>query len=146
MDSSSYHSLDLAHSRWGSLRTWICPITGEYSPCIDCMDESNLLTCAIQQLVYPIYKNTVYGAGLGASSFAIDVFMRYSLSCVFPLFTIPLIDHIGFDWVMTTCVLVMIALIPVPWWLQKHGALLRRQSPYLNSLEHKMGSVMVEST
>ncbi|KAJ5917523.1 MFS general substrate transporter [Penicillium verhagenii] len=93
---------------------------------------------ALSQLVYPLYKNEVYcQVGLGASSLAVDVFMRYAISCVFPLFTIPLIDEIGFDWVMTGCGLVMVALAPVPWLLRKYGPLLRSRSFYLNRINPK---------
>ncbi|KAJ5640320.1 MFS general substrate transporter [Penicillium longicatenatum] len=115
---------------------WICPLLAgvPYG-----------LGFALSQLVYPLYKNEVYGAGLGASSLAIDVSMRYLLSCVFPLFTIPLIDCIGFDWVMTACALVMIALAPVPWLLQKHGLLLRGRSYYLANAKQNMAVTVGES-
>lgn len=78
------------------------------------------------QLTYPLYKNVVYGAELGASALAVDVAMRYLFSSVFPLFTVQLIDSIGFAWTMTTCAVTMIALAPVPWVLWKKGAILRR--------------------
>ncbi|KAJ5642264.1 MFS general substrate transporter [Penicillium lividum] len=113
---------------------WICPLLAgvPYG-----------LGFALSQLVYPLYKNEVYGAGLGASSLAVDVFMRYSVSCVFPLFTVKLIDRIGFDWVMTACALIMAALAPVPWLLQKHGAVLRGRSPYLSNPKRKMAVAAV---
>lgn len=85
------------------------------------------------QLVYPIYKNEIYGAELGASSMAVDVAMRYSVSSVFPLFTIQLIATIGFDWTMTACAIIMAALAPIPWRLQKMGPSLRARSPYIQS-------------
>ncbi|KAJ5751541.1 MFS general substrate transporter [Penicillium nucicola] len=100
---------------------WICPLLAgiPYG-----------LGFALSQLSYPLYKNEVYGAELGASAIAVDVAMRYLFSSVFPLFTIDLIDSIGFDWTMTACAVVMMVLTPVPWLLQKFGAQLRSRSRY----------------
>lgn len=83
------------------------------------------------QLVYPLYKNEIYGAELGASSFAVDVAMRYTFSSVFPLFTIQMVDRIGFDWTISLCAFVLLALVPVPIVLQKYGASLRQKSRYV---------------
>ena len=63
--------------------------------------------------------------------------MRYAISCVFPLFTVPLVNAIGFDWLMTTCALIMVALAPVPWSLQFYGPLLRKRSPHLSETIRK---------
>ncbi|KAJ5756906.1 MFS general substrate transporter [Penicillium nucicola] len=58
---------------------WICPLIagGLYG-----------LAFALSQLVYPLYKNEVYGAEFGASSFAVDVAMRYTI-----LICLPSIHH-----------------------------------------------------
>lgn len=60
--------------------------------------------------------------------------MRYLFSSVFPLFTIDLIDNIGFEWTMTSCAVVMMVLAPVPWLLQKFGPDLRSKSQYARKL------------
>ncbi|CAG7998346.1 unnamed protein product [Penicillium salamii] len=89
---------------------------------------------ALSQLSYPLYKNEVYGAELGASALAVDVAMRYLFSSFFPLFTNNLIDSIGFDWTMTACAIFMILLAPVPWLLWKFGSGLRNRSKYAKGL------------
>lgn len=83
-----------------------------------------------------MYKNEVYGAELGASAMAIDVAMRYSVSSVFPLFTIQIIDRIGFDWTMTACAITMAALAPVPWLLQKMGPSYRPSREYIERMRN----------
>lgn len=83
------------------------------------------------QLVYPLYKNEIYGAELGASSFAVDVAMRYTFSSVFPLFTVQMVERIGFDWTISLCAFLLLALVPVPFVLQKYGASLRQKSRYV---------------
>ncbi|CAG8214917.1 unnamed protein product [Penicillium olsonii] len=100
---------------------WVCPLLAgvPYG-----------LGFALSQLAYPLYKNEVYGAKLGASTLAVDVAMRYLFSSVFPLFTDSLIDGIGFEWTMTACAIFFILLAPVPWLLQKFGAALRDRSQY----------------
>lgn len=87
------------------------------------------------QLVYPLYKNEVYGAEFGASSFAVDVAMRYTFSSVFPLFTIQMVNHIGFEWTITLCAFVLLALTPVPLVLQSYGPALRERSRYVHKME-----------
>jgi hypothetical protein len=88
-----------------------------------------MITCV--QLVYPIYKNELYGAELGASAFALDVAMRYIFSSVFPLFAIQMIKKINETWTITLFAFVLIALAPVPWVLQKWGPTLRSKSKYV---------------
>ncbi|KAJ6116138.1 MFS general substrate transporter [Penicillium sp. IBT 18751x] len=104
---------------------WICPILSgvPYG-----------LGFALSQLVYPLYKNEVYGAELGASALAVDIAMRYLFSSVFPLFTNQLVERIGFDWTMTAGAVIMLALAPVPWVMQKKGPSLRARSRYTGSL------------
>ncbi|CAG8356792.1 unnamed protein product [Penicillium salamii] len=105
---------------------WICPLIagGLYG-----------LAFALSQLVYPLYKNEVYGAEFGASSFAVDVAMRYTFSSVFPLFTTQMVDRIGFDWTISLCAFVLLALAPVPFVLQRYGPMLRARSQYVQRLE-----------
>ncbi|KAJ5690975.1 MFS general substrate transporter [Penicillium malachiteum] len=101
---------------------WICPLIagGFYG-----------FGFALSQLVYPLYKNEVYGAELGASSFAIDVAIRYTFSSVFPLFTIQMVDAMTFHWAISMCAFVLLLLAPVPLVLQKYGPALRARSQYV---------------
>ncbi|KAJ6064813.1 MFS general substrate transporter [Penicillium canescens] len=87
---------------------------------------------ALSQLVYARYKNEVYSAELGASVLAIDVSMRYGVSCVFPLFTMQFMERIGFHWMISLFGVLHLTLWTIPWALQKHGANARDISPYLN--------------
>jgi hypothetical protein len=81
----------------------------------------------------------VYGPELGASALAVDIAMRYLFSSVFPLFTVQLIDSIGFAWTMTACAMAMIALAPVPWVLWKKGPTWRR-SRYIHRTPDMRGN------
>lgn len=82
------------------------------------------------QLVYPMYKNEVYGAEWGASAMAISVAMRYLFSSPVPLFTIQLIDRVGFAWLISACALILTALTPVPFLLDTRGERLRSESRF----------------
>ncbi|KAJ9483236.1 hypothetical protein VN97_g10174 [Penicillium thymicola] len=105
---------------------WICPlIAGAFYG----------LAFALSQLVYPLYKNEIYGAELGASSFAVDVAMRYTFSCVFPLFTIQMVNHIEFEWTISLCAFLLLVLAPVPFILQRYGPALREKSRYVQKKE-----------
>ena len=84
-----------------------------------------------------MYKNEVYGPELGASALAIDIAMRYLFSSVFPLFTIQIVDQIGFSWTMTAAAVVMLGLAPVPWVMQKKGPSLRAHSRYTRNNSHR---------
>ncbi|KAE8381591.1 MFS general substrate transporter [Aspergillus bertholletiae] len=101
---------------------WICPLIAAavYG-----------LAFALSQLVYPLYKNEVYGAELGASAFTIDVAMRYTFSCVFPLFTVQMVNRITFGWTISLCAFVLLALVPVPLILKRYGPTLRAKSRYV---------------
>ncbi|CAG8096222.1 unnamed protein product [Penicillium olsonii] len=128
VDHSLFDSLGLPSSCGRPLRAGVCPVSSKlylFHAGFVAADEDDVL-----QLAYPLYKNEVYGAKLGASTLAVDVAMRYLFSSVFPLFTDSLIDGIGFEWTMTACAIFFILLAPVPWLLQKFGAALRDRSQY----------------
>jgi hypothetical protein len=138
MDSSNQYPLDMsAHCR-SFLRASICAITGTI---LDIIIVYTVLI-ANEQLVYPLYKNEVYGAEFGASSFAVDVAMRYTFSSIFPLFTIQMVNRIGFDWTITLCAFVLLALAPVPFILQKYGAALRERSQYVQKMDRRNPQIM----
>ncbi|KAL1994836.1 hypothetical protein VTN49DRAFT_1023 [Thermomyces lanuginosus] len=101
---------------------WICPLLAGFP---------YGLGFALSQLIYPLYKNEIYGAELGASAFAIDVAMRYTCSCVFPLFTAQMIRAMRVEWAISLYAFVLTALIPVPLWLARFGPGLRARSRYV---------------
>ncbi|RSL84887.1 hypothetical protein CEP51_003614 [Fusarium floridanum] len=80
---------------------------------------------------YAIYKNDIYGAEFGASAFSAEVMMRYVLSAPVPLFTVHMVNRIGFGWSMTLMGLICAVLIPIPWIFMHHGARLRRRSRFV---------------
>jgi len=51
----------------------------------------------LTQLALPVYKNDVYLAQYGTSAFAADVITRYLFSAAMLLFTIQIINGLGFD-------------------------------------------------
>ncbi|KAJ5081336.1 MFS general substrate transporter [Penicillium alfredii] len=105
---------------------WICPLLAgiPYG-----------MGFSLSQLIYPLYKNEFYGAELGASAFAVDVAMRYTFSCVFPLFTIQMVDAMKFEWAISLCAFIMLAMAPVPWLLKIYGPSLRHRSRYVKTGE-----------
>jgi hypothetical protein len=83
------------------------------------------------QLSFPIYKNDVYGAALGNSALGAENFMRYGASMAVPLFTVQLVDSIGFDWTCSLLAFITLVLVPVPWVFFKFGPTLRAKSTYV---------------
>lgn len=73
----------------------------------------------------------MYGAQLGSSALAADNIMRYGASIPFPLFTIQMVDNIGFDWSCSLIGFISLVLVPVPWVFYKYGPALRARSHYI---------------
>lgn len=57
--------------------------------------------------------------------------MRYTCSCVFPLFTAQMIHAMRVEWAISLYAFVLVALIPVPLWLSRFGPGLRARSRYV---------------
>jgi hypothetical protein len=83
------------------------------------------------QLSFPIYKNDVYGAALGNSALGAENIMRYGASMAIPLFTVQLVEAIGFDWTCSLLAFVALVLGPVPWVFFKFGPGMRAKSRYV---------------
>jgi hypothetical protein len=83
------------------------------------------------QLSFPIYKNDVYGAALGNSALGAENIMRYGASMAIPLFTVQLVEAIGFDWTCSLLAFVALVLVPVPWVFFQFGPRLRAKSTYV---------------
>jgi hypothetical protein len=87
----------------------------------------------------PIYNNDVYTTHYGASVLAASTFMRFILSASFPLFTLQVVDRLGFAWATSLLGFITVGLMPIPWVFWKWGPKLRKGTRYLRHLE------MVES-
>jgi hypothetical protein len=83
------------------------------------------------QLAWPLYKNDIYGPSYGASVLAIETMMRYLFSGAVPLFTIQMIDKIGFQWSVSLLGFISLALLPIPWVIYRFGPRLRVRSRYV---------------
>lgn len=83
------------------------------------------------QLSFPIYKNDVYGAALGNSALGAENIMRYGASMAIPLFTVQLVEAMGFDWTCSLLAFVALVLVPVPWVFFQFGPRLRAKSTYV---------------
>lgn len=83
------------------------------------------------QNTLPIYKNDVYLSKFGASAFASDIITRYLFSSVVPLFTVQMIDKLGFDWAMSLVAFITVVLLPIPWLIFRFGPRLRAKSSYV---------------
>lgn len=82
-----------------------------------------------------MYKNDVYLAEYGASALAADTIIRYLFSAATPLFTVQMVDTLGFHWAMSLLAFITILLAPVPWLTLRWGPALRAKSRYI-----KMGT------
>jgi hypothetical protein len=82
-----------------------------------------------------VYKNDVYGAGVGASALAADTIVRYLFSAATPLFTVQMMKRLGFGWGISLLGFIALALLPVPWVIFKWGPILRARSQYVRQVE-----------
>jgi hypothetical protein len=79
-----------------------------------------------------VYKNDIYGSAYGASSLAADNIIRYLFSFSVPLFTVQMIDKIGFLWSINLLAFLSLALAPVPVVIFLKGPGLRAKSGYIS--------------
>ena len=80
-----------------------------------------------------MYKNDVYGTHFGASALAADNILRYLFSAAVPLFTVQMIDKLGFAWSISLLAFISLALLAVPWVIFRWGPKLRARSQYVPS-------------
>ena len=71
-----------------------------------------------------------YQALNGASAVAANGLLRYGFGAAFPLFTLQMYERMGIAWASSLLGFVSIALMPLPWLLQRWGPHLRRRSAY----------------
>ncbi|KAI9688755.1 MAG: hypothetical protein M1822_001112 [Bathelium mastoideum] len=100
---------------------------------------------AFAMLSIPIYKGDVYGPELGASAFAIDTAARYLLSSPFPLFTVQMINGLGFEWAMSLLAFISLIFVPVPWLIAHYGPALRARSHYVKNLNREIDMQFLQS-
>ncbi|KAN0104562.1 MFS general substrate transporter [Hyaloscypha variabilis] len=89
----------------------------------------------LNMLCLPIYNNDVYTIHYGASVLAASTFMRFVVSSSFPLFTVQMIDCLGFAWATSLLGFITVAMIPIPWVFWRWGPKLRGRTTYLRHLE-----------
>lgn len=65
-----------------------------------------------------------------ASAIAANNMARYTISCVFPLFTVQMMVNLHVYWGVSIFAFIALAMIPVPWVFDKYGARLRERSKY----------------
>jgi hypothetical protein len=82
-----------------------------------------------------VYKNDVYGEAFGASALAADNVVRYAFSIAVPLFTVPMVNHLGFKWAIAIFAFITLVFVPLPLWLYMKGQKLRGRSLYVKALK-----------
>lgn len=65
-----------------------------------------------------------------ASALAANNMTRYVVSCVFPLFTVQMMQNLHVYWGVSVFAFISMAMIPVPWVFDYYGAHLRERSKY----------------
>lgn len=65
-----------------------------------------------------------------ASAIAANNMTRYIVSCVFPLFTVQMMENLHVYWGVSVFAFIALAMVPVPWIFDRYGAHLREKSKY----------------
>ncbi|KAI1436324.1 MFS general substrate transporter [Xylaria sp. CBS 124048] len=76
------------------------------------------------------YNGDVYHRSNIASATAANSLARYTLSAVFPLFSLQLYQNLGAAWASSLLGFVSLILLPMPWLLFKFGRAIRLKSKY----------------
>ena len=100
---------------------WISPIIAEgFFSC------GNLLifTCT------GLYFTDCYGAVYSASAWSSCTFLRYLAAFAFPLFVVQMYEALGVGWATSLLAFIAVALVPVPFALDKYGERLRQKSQF----------------
>ena len=71
--------------------------------------------------------------------------MRYAISSVFPLFTDQIVEAIEFHWTMTSCALIMLPLVSVPWALQVYGPRWHREGRLYHTSRKRDSALVIET-
>lgn len=103
---------------------WICPIIFETF-----FIMSSLLVYASSNL----FMIDAYGPLYGASASGAAMLTRYTMSAVFPLFTLQMYRALGVGWATSLLGFCALAMAPIPWLFWKFGAKLRAKSRYETS-------------
>lgn len=77
-----------------------------------------------------MYFSTAYPPLVVASTLAANNLLRYTMSSVFPLFTIQMYENIKIKWASTLFALVCVVMVPIPWIFEKWGSKLRHKSQF----------------
>ncbi|KAH7093487.1 major facilitator superfamily domain-containing protein [Paraphoma chrysanthemicola] len=77
-----------------------------------------------------LYLVDVYGPLNGASAMAANGLSRYTISAVFPLFTVQMYEALGIGWATSLLAFLATLLLPIPWIFFKYGPKIRAKSKY----------------
>ncbi|KAE8838398.1 hypothetical protein PTNB73_03586 [Pyrenophora teres f. teres] len=77
-----------------------------------------------------LYLTDVYGPMNGASAMAANGIARYTLSAVFPLFTVQMYEALGIGWATSLLGFLALVMIPIPFLFFKYGPIIRAKSKY----------------
>ncbi|KAI1528419.1 hypothetical protein PtrSN001C_009482 [Pyrenophora tritici-repentis] len=72
-----------------------------------------------------LYLTDVYGPMNGASAMAANGIARYTLSAVFPLFTVQMYEALGIGCAASLLGFLALAMIPIPFLFYKYGPTIR---------------------
>ncbi|KAK9456500.1 major facilitator superfamily domain-containing protein [Dipodascopsis uninucleata] len=78
-----------------------------------------------------------------ASAIAANNLLRYLMASAFPLFTIQMYEKLHIDWATSLYGFVCVALMPVPWFLDRYGAHLRSKSRFGYFVSSEIGDESV---
>lgn len=94
------------------------------------------LTILASILIYAsanLFMMDAYGPLYGASAAGAAMFSRYTLSAVFPLFSLQMYRALGVGWATSLLGFCTLAMAPIPWLFWRCGETLRRKTKYETS-------------
>ncbi|KAI7227593.1 hypothetical protein KC330_g8336 [Hortaea werneckii] len=103
---------------------WIVPIIFQF-----CVNLSSLLIYAPANL----YMMDSYGPLYGASAASAAMLSRYTLSTVFPLFSLQMFRALGVGWATSLLAFCTLAMAPIPWLFWRCGERLRSKGKFETS-------------
>lgn len=103
---------------------WICPII---------LQGVAIHACLLIYASVSIFMLDAYGPLYGASAAGAAMLSRYTLSTVFPLFSLQMYQGLGVGWATSILAFCAVMLAPIPWLFWRYGERLRKRSRYETS-------------
>lgn len=95
------------------------------------------IACHASLVIYvsaSLFMLDAYGPLYGASAAGAAMLSRYTLSAIFPLFSLQMYEALGVGWATSLLAFCALAMTPIPLFFWKYGKTLRQRSRYETSI------------